>query len=333
MHSLPLIIQVRKDCLIAYSDFSVTEKNTKKTERKPIKAQEKFSASAKKRMKKNIDLWEFYRQKNTKISFITLTYSSQISNNKKIEIDLKIWLEKMLYRYGKFNYVWKLELQKNGNPHFHLIIDKETDWRIVRGIWNKTQKEEVDKYQMKMKSKYKNGYHFDENLLNKKGEIIDKETQLRRYKIGYRANWRNPNSTDVKIINTAEENINSYINKYVNKTEENAGETNNIKQKRWFGCNDEIKQLRFPTLKENEITDEEMKEIFDKKIKDITDEKYNIICSIHEKINLKTVENKIQNIIKSNTDSISYNSTPKINLLQKERKKYENLFEISENKN
>ena len=52
-----------------------------------------------------------------------------------------------------------------------------------------------------MLKKYKNGFFFDTEMKTKTGEIIDYETQLKRYKIGTKANWRNPNSTDVKTIN------------------------------------------------------------------------------------------------------------------------------------
>ena len=51
-----------------------------------------------------------------------------------------------------------------------------------------------------MLKKYKNGFFFDTEMKTKKGEIVDYETQLKRYKIGTKANWRNPNSTDVKTI-------------------------------------------------------------------------------------------------------------------------------------
>ena len=88
--------------------------------------------------------------------------------------------------------------------------DKEVDWRIVRGIWNKTQIEYVNGYQKKMFKKYKNGFFFDTEMKTKSGEIIDYETQLRRYKIGTKANWRNPNSTDVKTINENEYDLHIY---------------------------------------------------------------------------------------------------------------------------
>ena len=64
-------------------------------------------------------------------------------------------------------------------------------------------------------------------MKTKNGEIVDYETQLKRYIIGTKANWRNPNSTDVKTINENEyDQIGSYINKYLNKKEEDKSREN-----------------------------------------------------------------------------------------------------------
>ena len=102
----------------------------------------------------------------------------------------KKYIEKIQYTVGKFNYISKIEFQENGNIHWHIMQDKEVDWKIVRGIWNKTQIEYVNGYQKKMLKKYKNGFFFDTEMKTKSGEIIDYETQLKRYKIGTKASWR-----------------------------------------------------------------------------------------------------------------------------------------------
>ena len=173
-----------------------------------------------------IDKWQYYitnkhNKTKTKILFITLTISDTINTKIDHKKLLKNYIEKLQYTIGKFNYISKIEFQENGNIHWHIMQDKEVGWKIVRGIWNKTQIEYVNGYQKKMLKKYKNGFFFDTEMKTKSGEIIDYETQLRRYKIGTKANWRNPNSTDVKTINENEyDQIGSYINKYLNKKEE-----------------------------------------------------------------------------------------------------------------
>ena len=111
-------------------------------------------------MKKIIDKWQYYitnkhNKTKTKILFTTLTISGTI--NRKIDHKklFKNYIEKLQYTIGNFNYISKIEFQENGNIHWHIMQDKEVDWRIVRGIWNKTQTEYVNGYQKKMLKKYK----------------------------------------------------------------------------------------------------------------------------------------------------------------------------------
>ena len=65
---------------------------------------------------------------------------------------------------------------------------------------------------------YAYGFRFyDEKMLTPSGEIIDYETQLRRFQIGYKANWRNPNSTDTKHPETLEEVKGTFLNTSIKK--------------------------------------------------------------------------------------------------------------------
>ncbi len=113
-------------------------------------------------------------------------------------------------RYEGINYIWKAEMQKNENIHYHILTDAKINWKVIRKNWNQIQKIYVDKYQIKMKEKYKNGYYFDKEIKNEKGEIIENEIQLKRYEKGKKANWRNPNSTDLKETEDIKE-IGKYI--------------------------------------------------------------------------------------------------------------------------
>jgi hypothetical protein len=54
--------------------------------------------------------------------FITLTFSSQIEITHAME-KIKIWLKAQSRKHKKLRYLWVLELQKSGRPHFHLIAD------------------------------------------------------------------------------------------------------------------------------------------------------------------------------------------------------------------
>ena len=127
------------------------------------------------------------------------------------------------------------------------------DWKVVRGIWNKTQHKEVDQYQNKQKTKYKNGYFYDRTMIEN-NVIVSEEIQQKRYLQGKKANWRNPNSTDVKIITEKEYNqIGNYINKYITKKEEEKQIKTEIKINRYWSCNKKLTQLKYPTITEDQI--------------------------------------------------------------------------------
>lgn len=85
---------------------------------------------------------------------------------------------------GLRNYIWKAELQKNGNIHFHLLTDFFISYQIVRDTWN--------------------------NCQSKLGFISSFEL-----KHGH----RDPNSTDVKAV-TSINNLAGYLSKYMLKPTE-----------------------------------------------------------------------------------------------------------------
>lgn len=295
-------LQIRRKSIITYNTWLKTDNKTYKTDRvtrqQTIKSSGKFSKSAKKKMIKILELWAWTLEKsNVSFSFITLTLSSKFNQNTNYTYYLKLFIEKMKYRYGNINLVWKLELQQNGNPHYHLIIDKEIDWRVVRGVWNNIQKPEVKGYQAKMKKKYKNGFFFDINMIEN-NKIVDEETQLKRYEKGVKANWLNPNSTDVVIIGYEEDGIFKYIAKYINKEEEEI--ENSYKANRFWGCTDNLKELDYQKLYINELDEETQIELEKSLIKTIKNENELELCSIYniiktqqiiELINEKEIEN------------------------------------------
>lgn len=297
--SLPINYQLRKDIIISYEDLSYLPKKKfpKKYKQKKIPKQKEneFSESSKKRMKKIIDKWQYYitnkhNQTKTKILFITLTISDTINTKIDHKKLFKNYIEKLQYTVGYFNYISKIEFQENGNIHWHIMQDKEVDWRIVRGIWNKTQKEYVNGYQKKMLKKYKNGFFFDTEMKDKQGNTIDQETQLKRYTIGKKANWRNPNSTDVKIIKEDEyEKIGIYLNKYLNKKEEDKN-IHQIKIDRYWTCNKELTNLKYITIEEDQLNYEEKHLIHLNQNKIIYNEKKQPTCKIHSRIISETIE-------------------------------------------
>lgn len=326
--SLPLIFQIRDNCIIAYSDFSVLEKKgkNKDIERNKIVQSGTYTENAKKRLKKYLDIWTYTNTDyKTEYSFITLTISSRYKKNVQYNKYIKEFIEKLEYRYKNINWIWKLELQENGNPHYHLIVDKKTDWKVIRSIWNKIQKIHVDEYQIKHKEKYKNGYYFDKQLVNKNGEVIEEEIQKKRYEKGYKANWRNPNSTDVKIEENIE-NVKKYVSKYISKNETDKN-TENININRWFGTKDTLKFIRFPTLPEALIKNEESKKIIESEIKKI-EENGLLKCIIYEKIQLNSFEEIIKKTVEENRKILKYDAAEnREKLINKDIQHYSKLFE------
>ena len=59
---------------------------------------------------------------NKTAQFITLTYHSNMTNAQRAKRDLRAFLKRLYRRYGNCPSLWKLEPQKRGAWHFHLLI-------------------------------------------------------------------------------------------------------------------------------------------------------------------------------------------------------------------
>lgn len=83
----------------------------------------------------------FQAKFNFKLSFITLTLSSrqQHTDQEIKNVVLHKFLDYIIKVHAVKHYVWKCERQKNGNIHFHLVIDKYIDYTIIRNKWNEYQ--------------------------------------------------------------------------------------------------------------------------------------------------------------------------------------------------
>ncbi|MCD8408094.1 hypothetical protein LNI98_09530 [Tenacibaculum dicentrarchi] len=76
-------------------------------------------------------------KKSQYLAFVTLTLPSlQVHSDTSIRKLLTRYIENLQKTYNVEHYVWKAEAQKNGNIHFHLIIDKYIHWSVHRKIWN-----------------------------------------------------------------------------------------------------------------------------------------------------------------------------------------------------
>lgn len=124
-------------------------------------------------------------KKKPYITFLTTTLPADQAHS-DYEIKRKVltpFIETLKRKYGVVNYFWRAESQKNGNIHFHLIIDSYIHWKQAREEWNQA--------------------------LNPLGYID-------RFEMKY--NHRNPNSTDIHRL-TQVHNVGEYVIKYCTKSE------------------------------------------------------------------------------------------------------------------
>jgi hypothetical protein len=151
-----------------------------------------FGPGARKRLRECLSRWfdtvtiahEFLRAPVIPLrnhTFITLTLSSrQVHCDKTIKREcLNHFLIYLKRHYGAVNYIWKAELQKNGNIHYHIITDKYIPHQELRELWNMAQ-----------------------NRLS----YVDMFEQ-----------HRNPNSTDIHSLKRVR-NVMSYVGKYMSKS-------------------------------------------------------------------------------------------------------------------
>ena len=92
-------------------------------------------ALAKSRYKKTYSGKEIY---NFKVNFITLTLPSvQIHPTSQVTNEcFNQWLTELRNELNFENYVWRLEFQKNGNVHYHLVTDCYIDYHLSLKKWN-----------------------------------------------------------------------------------------------------------------------------------------------------------------------------------------------------
>lgn len=150
-------------------------------------------------------------------AFITLTLpSKQKHTDKEVKsMFLDQFLQELRQHYNLQNYVWKAELQKNKNIHFHIVTDVFVQFHALRKRWNRILEKGgyISRYRDSMQSLSFNDYYTRAVRYDSK---LRKSTALDRYTRGLANNWSDPNSVDVKNIRTARE-MGVYLSKYVSK--------------------------------------------------------------------------------------------------------------------
>lgn len=151
-----------------------------------------------------------------KISFITLTLpSKQKHPDSEIKSQLlNHFLIVLRNKYKVRNYIWRAEKQKNGNIHFHILIDKFVPYQELRDLWNNIINKlgYVDRYRETQINWHRNGFKVRKELL----PVWNKEKQYKAYLRGAKQHWNSPNSTDIHSVHKIH-NLKSYLIKYLSK--------------------------------------------------------------------------------------------------------------------
>ena len=166
--------------------------------------------------KRTIDMRNGKQLYNFRCSFITLTLpAKQRHTDTYIKQQcINQFLVEIRKNYGVTNWIWKAELQKNDNIHFHLIIDKYIDFQALRRRWNRITEKlgYVTAYQQNMSQLSLLDYH---KIRNKYAETSFEVSQ-KAYAKGKKDNWKNPNSVDVRSVLSTKD-LGSYLAKYISK--------------------------------------------------------------------------------------------------------------------
>lgn len=157
-----------------------------------------------------------------KASFVTLTLpSTQIHSDTEIKKILNNFLSTLRF-HGLKNYVWKMELQRNGNVHFHLVIDKFFHYYYLQALWNKNIEKlgYVSNYSEKFSSMTFDDYYKNTRVLEKINNIknpASDEVIRGRFNHGIQTKWRKPKTVDVRKIDNEKQLI-TYLSKYIGKS-------------------------------------------------------------------------------------------------------------------
>lgn len=186
---------------------------------------------------------------NFKINFITLTLPTlQLTPTKECTSALlNTFLTEIRQRTKMENYVWRLEFQKNGNVHYHIVTDTYLDYFFCLKIWNRILDNNgyIQPYTDKMQNLSLSEYNQQFNSSGK----TDFSEIAKRYAKGKTCGWSQPNTVDVKSV-ISKKAISNYISKYFSKDASNGtikneldNEENSENMRLWY-CSRSLSKLK-----------------------------------------------------------------------------------------
>lgn len=155
--------------------------------------------------------------RNFKVSFVTLTLpTKQMHSHQEItQKCLNRFLTVLRQKYKVQNYVWKAELQKNGNIHYHLTFDVFIHYLAIRREWNAAISKlgYITTYAKTFRTMTFEEYHYWRCQSGSENVNANKKA----FAYGTATNWHSPNTTDVKSVKNVK-NLASYLAKYLTKS-------------------------------------------------------------------------------------------------------------------
>lgn len=199
---------------VLYSDSKPVEEKKQAYSGTVTKGAQKRIAKAVSVLMQTSPVQKFYspisgKKISFKLGFLTLTISSVkklLTAKEAHKLLLEPFLRILRNRYKLRSYIWKAELQKRGQIHYHLTINRWIHYKELQRIWNSLQQ----------KAGLLNEY------FSKKGHY-------------------NPNSIDIHSVKNVQ-NLEAYLVKYLSKNESDKGATTgkiwdcsmNLKQANYF---------------------------------------------------------------------------------------------------
>lgn len=187
------MLQIRRNNVIEYqltewTSYAKSEEQLELINNTKSAYSGEITEGGKKRMKRCLLLWSealnLYNSKyrhevkgnERKLVFLTLTLSAvQIHSDQEIKSKiLKPFMRWLRESRECTNYIWKAEVQKNGNIHFHVIIDQFVDKDEIRTKWNECQ--DCIGYFDRYKRKFGNKQAPSTQI-----EVVENQEQIERY--------------------------------------------------------------------------------------------------------------------------------------------------------
>jgi hypothetical protein len=138
------------------------------------------------------------------------------------------------------NYIWVAETQKNGNIHFHVILDRALPAKRIQQEWNRVLERlsYVTWFRNRQNFIYKHGFYVRKSMLDhavdkarahakktsqkfdvKAARDLEKKRQKEAYERGMASNWNNPPTTKIHAIHNIKK-LTAYVSKYMTKEPE-----------------------------------------------------------------------------------------------------------------